>query len=153
MFDTVDMLHDYEIFSKQKLELFNMLIKVDLGLIKREDLVLPVGLIEKHYKALDDYIKCLGLSLNLLGVEVPDIDWYLWPLLFLFLTIWPFIFDQRAKLALFFSSLLGFSDDFRVCGQKKWPIGHFWKIFGHAETVAITGFEALLAKNPLFFLI
>jgi hypothetical protein len=38
-------------------------------------------------------------------------------------------------------------------GQKKWPIGHFQKIFGHAETVAITGFEALLVKNPLFFLI
>lgn len=74
MFDAKDMLHDYEVFCRQKLELFNVLIKVDLGIIDRADLVLPVGLIEKHYKALDDYTKCLGLSLNLLGVELPKID-------------------------------------------------------------------------------
>jgi hypothetical protein len=36
--------------------------------------VIPVGLIEKTYKAMDDYTKALGLSLNLLGVELPDID-------------------------------------------------------------------------------
>jgi hypothetical protein len=74
MFDPVDMLHDYEVFRKQKLELFNVLIKVDLGIIKRADLVIPVGLIEKTYKAMDDYTRALGLSLNLLGVELPDID-------------------------------------------------------------------------------
>lgn len=43
-------------------------------MIDRADLVLPVGLIEKTYKAMDEYTKCLGLSLNLLGVELPDID-------------------------------------------------------------------------------
>ena len=74
MFDPVDMVHDYEVFCKQKLELFNVLIKVDLGMINREELPLPVGLIEKTYKAMDEYTKCLGLSLNLLGVELPDID-------------------------------------------------------------------------------
>lgn len=74
MFDAKDMLHDYEVFCRQKTELFNVLIKVELGMIDRADLVLPVGLIEKHYKALDDYTKCLGLSLNLLGVEIPKID-------------------------------------------------------------------------------
>lgn len=74
MFDTKDMLHDYEVFCRQKLELFNVLIKVDLGMIDRADLVLPVGLIEKHYEALDDYAKCLSMSLNLLGVELPKID-------------------------------------------------------------------------------
>ena len=74
MFDAKDMLADYEIFCRQKLELFNVLIKVDLGMINRADLVIPVGLIEKTYKAMDDYTKCLGLSLNLLGVELPDID-------------------------------------------------------------------------------
>ena len=74
MFDAKDMLQDYEIFSRQKLELFNVLIKVDLGMIDRADLVLPVGLIEKHYEALDDYTKCLSMSLKLLGVELPKID-------------------------------------------------------------------------------
>lgn len=74
MFDAKDMLADYEIFCKQKLELFNVLIKVDLGMINRADLAIPVGLIEKTYKAMDEYTKCLGLSLNLLGVELPDID-------------------------------------------------------------------------------
>lgn len=74
MFDSKEMLHDYEVFYRQKNELFNILIKVDLGMIKREDLPLPVGLLEKTYKAMDDYTKCLGLSLNLLGVEIPDID-------------------------------------------------------------------------------
>ena len=74
MFDSVDMLHDYEVFCKQKLDLFNVLIKVDLGMINRADLVIPVGLIEKTYKAMDEYTKCLGLSLNLMGVELPDID-------------------------------------------------------------------------------
>lgn len=74
MFDTKVMLYDYEVFSKQALELFNVLIKVDLGMIDRADLVIPVGLLEKTYKALDEYTKCLGLSLNLLGVELPDID-------------------------------------------------------------------------------
>ena len=74
MLDPKDMLTDYEIFCRQKTELFNILIKVDLGMIKRDDLTLPIGLIEKTYKAMDDYTKCLGLSLNLLGVELPDID-------------------------------------------------------------------------------
>lgn len=74
MFDSKEMLHDYEVFYRQKNELFNILIKADLGMIKREDLPLPVGLIEKTYKAMDEYTKCLGLSLNLLGVEIPDID-------------------------------------------------------------------------------
>ena len=74
MLDPVEMLTDYEVFCKQKLELFNVLIKVDLGMIKKEDLVLPVGLIQKTYNAMDEYTKCLGLSLNLLGVELPDID-------------------------------------------------------------------------------
>lgn len=74
MFDSKEMLHDYEVFYRQKNELFNILIKADLGLIKREDLSLPVGLIEKTYKAMDEYTKCLGLSLSLLGVEIPDID-------------------------------------------------------------------------------
>lgn len=74
MFDPVEMLTDYEIFCRQKLELFNVLIKVDLDMIDRADLVIPVGLLEKTYKAMDEYTKCLGLSLNLLGVELPDID-------------------------------------------------------------------------------
>lgn len=74
MFDPKDMLYDYEVFCREKLELFNVLIKVDLGMIDRADLVLPVGLIEKTYKAMDEYTKCLGLSLNLLGVELPDIE-------------------------------------------------------------------------------
>lgn len=74
MFDVKEMLHDYEVFYRQKNELFNILIKTDLGMIKREDLPLPVGLIEKTYKAMDEYTKCLGLSLSLLGVEIPDID-------------------------------------------------------------------------------
>ena len=74
MLDPKDLLTDYEIFCRQKTELFNILIKVDLGMIKKDDLTLPVGLIEKTYKAMDDYTKCLGLSLNLLGVELPDID-------------------------------------------------------------------------------
>ena len=72
--NTDEMLKEYVTCCKQKLELFNVLIKVDLGMIKRNDLPLPVGLIEKTYKAMDDYTKCLGLSLNLLGVELPDID-------------------------------------------------------------------------------
>lgn len=74
MFDPKDMLYDYEVFCREKLELFNVLIKVNLGMIDRADLSLPVGLIEKTYKAMDEYTKCLGLSLNLLGVELPDID-------------------------------------------------------------------------------
>lgn len=74
MFDLVEMLTDYEIMSKQRLELFNILIKVDIGWIKKEDIILPINLIEKQYKALDEYTKALGLSLNLLGVELPDID-------------------------------------------------------------------------------
>lgn len=74
MFDPVEMLSDYEIMSKQRLELFNILIKVDIGWIKKEDIILPINLIEKQYNALDEYTKCLGLSLNLLGVELPDID-------------------------------------------------------------------------------
>lgn len=74
MFDTADMLHDYEVFRKQKLELFNVLIKVELDMIDKADLVLPVSLIQKTYNAMDEYTKCLGLSLNLLGAEIPDID-------------------------------------------------------------------------------
>lgn len=68
------MLSAYEICCVRKLELFNVMLKLDLGMLKREDLELPSGLIEKHYKALDEYSKVLGLSLNLLGVEIPDID-------------------------------------------------------------------------------
>ena len=74
MFDAKEMLHDYEVFYKQKNELFNVIMKVQLDLIKREDLILPVGLLEKQYKAMDDYTKALGLSLALMGVELPDID-------------------------------------------------------------------------------
>ena len=74
MFDAKEMLHDYEVFYRQKNELFNVIMKVQLDMVKREDLVLPVGLLEKQYKAMDDYTKALGLSLALLGVEIPDID-------------------------------------------------------------------------------
>ena len=74
MFDAKEMLHDYEVVCRQKNELFNTIIKVDLGRIKREDVILPVSLLEKTYNALDEYTKCLGLSLTLLGVEIPDID-------------------------------------------------------------------------------
>lgn len=74
MFDAKEMLHDYEVFYRQKNELFNVIMKVQLDLIKREDLILPVGLLEKQYKAMDDYTKALGLSLALMGVEIPDID-------------------------------------------------------------------------------
>lgn len=74
MFDAKEMLHDYEIVFKQKNEIFNVIMKVQLDMVKREDLILPVGLLEKQYKAMDDYTKALGLSLALLGVEIPDID-------------------------------------------------------------------------------
>ena len=74
MFDAKEMLHDYEVFYRQKNELFNVIMKVQLNMVKREDLVLPVGLLEKQYKAMDDYTKALGLSLALMGVEIPDID-------------------------------------------------------------------------------
>ena len=74
MFDPVEMLTDYEIMSKQRLELFNILVKVDIGWIKKEDIILPINLIQKQYNALDEYTKSLGLFLNLLGVELPDID-------------------------------------------------------------------------------
>ena len=74
MFDPVEMLTDYEIMSKQRLELFNILVKVDIGWIKKEDIILPIKLIQKQYNALDEYTKSLGLCLNLLGVELPDID-------------------------------------------------------------------------------
>lgn len=74
MFDAKEMLHDYEVFYKQKNELFNVIMKVQLNMVKREDLILPVGLLEKQYKAMDDYTKALGLSLALMGVEIPDID-------------------------------------------------------------------------------
>lgn len=74
MFDPVEMLADYEIMSKQRLELFNILVKVDIGWIKKEDIILPINLIQKQYNALDEYTKSLGLCLNLLGVELPDID-------------------------------------------------------------------------------
>ena len=74
MFDPVDMLTDYEIMSKQRLELFNILVKVDIGWLKKEDIVLPINLIQKQYNALDEYTKSLGLCLTLLGIELPDID-------------------------------------------------------------------------------
>lgn len=74
MLDAKEMLHDYEVFYRQKNELFNLMMKVQLDMVKREDLILPVGLLEKQYKAMDDYTKALGLSLALLGVEIPDID-------------------------------------------------------------------------------
>ena len=74
MFDAKEMLHDYEVFYRQKNELFNVIMKVQLDMVKREDLILPVGLLEKQYKAMDDYTKALGLSLALMGVEIPDID-------------------------------------------------------------------------------
>lgn len=74
MFDAKEMLHDYEVFYRQKNELFNVIMKVQLDMVKREDLILPVGLLEKQYKAMDDYTKALGLSLALMGVEIPEID-------------------------------------------------------------------------------
>lgn len=74
MLDAKEMLHDYEVFYRQKNELFNLIMKVQLNMVKREDLILPVGLLEKQYKAMDDYTKALGISLALLGVEIPDID-------------------------------------------------------------------------------
>ena len=74
MFDPVEMLADYEIMSKQRLELFNILVKVNIGWIKKEDIILPINLIQKQYNALDEYTKSLGLCLTLLGVELPDID-------------------------------------------------------------------------------
>lgn len=74
MFDAKEMLHDYEVFCKQKNELFNVIMKTRLDMIKKEDLVIPLTLIEKQYKAMDDYTKALGLSLALMGVELPDID-------------------------------------------------------------------------------
>ena len=74
MFDPVEMLTDYEIMSKQRLELFNILVKVDVGWIKKEDVILPINLIERQYKALSEYTTSLGLCLNLLGVELPEID-------------------------------------------------------------------------------
>lgn len=74
MFDAKEMLHDYEVFYKQKNELFNVIMKTRLDMIKKEDLVIPLTLIEKQYKAMDDYTKALGLSLALMGVELPDID-------------------------------------------------------------------------------
>lgn len=74
MFDPVEMLSDYETMSKQRLELFNILVKVDIGWIKKEDIILPINLIQKQYNALDEYTKSLGLCLTLLGVEIPDID-------------------------------------------------------------------------------
>ena len=74
MFDPVEMLIDYEIMSKQRLELFNILVKADIGWIKKEDILLPINLIEKQYNALVEYTNSLGLCLGLLGVELPDID-------------------------------------------------------------------------------
>ena len=74
MLDAKEMLHDYEVFYRQKNELFNLIMKVQLNMVKREDLILPVGLLEKQYKAMDDYTKALGLSLALLGVQIPDIE-------------------------------------------------------------------------------
>lgn len=74
MFDPVEMLIDYEIMSKQRLELFNILVKVDIGWIKQEDILLPINLIERQYNALAEYTTSLGLCLSLLGVELPDID-------------------------------------------------------------------------------
>ena len=74
MLDAKEMLHDYEVFYRQKNELFNVIMKTRLNMIKQEDLVIPLTLIEKQYKAMDDYTKALGLSLALLGVEIPDID-------------------------------------------------------------------------------
>lgn len=72
--DTDFMLSAYEMCCVRKLELFNVMIKVDLGMIQRADLVLPAGLLEKQYKAYDQLSKALGLSLQLLGVEIPDIE-------------------------------------------------------------------------------
>lgn len=74
MLDVKEMLHDYEVFYRQKNELFNVIMKTRLDMIKQEDLVIPLTLIEKQYKAMDDYIKALGLSLALMGVEIPDIE-------------------------------------------------------------------------------
>lgn len=74
MLDAKEMLHDYEVFYRQKNELFNLIMKTRLNMIKQEDLVIPLTLIEKQYKAMDDYTKALGLSLALLGVEIPDIE-------------------------------------------------------------------------------
>lgn len=74
MLDAKEMLHDYEVFYRQKNELFNLIMKTRLNMIKQEYLVIPLTLIEKQYKAMDDYTKALGLSLALMGVEIPDIE-------------------------------------------------------------------------------
>lgn len=74
MFDPVDMMYDYEVFSKQKLELFNLLIKIDLGQIKRENLPVPVGIIEQHYRCLDAYTSVLALSLGMMDVPLPKLE-------------------------------------------------------------------------------
>ena len=41
----------------------------------------------------------------------------------------------------------------RVFGQNFWPRGHFFFQFWPRKIQYLCGFEALLAKNPLFFLI
>ena len=74
MLDAKEMFHDYEVFYRQKNELYNVIMKTRLDMIKQEDLVIPLTLIEKQYKAMDDYTKALGLSLALMGVEIPDIE-------------------------------------------------------------------------------
>lgn len=73
MFDPEEMLNHYEIMCEQRLELFNILVKIDVGWAKKEDILLPVNLIAKQYKALVEYTDALRLCLNLLGVELPDI--------------------------------------------------------------------------------
>ena len=74
MFDPIDMITDYEIMSKQRLELFNILVKVDVGWLQKEDVSLPINLIERQYKALVEYTTALGQCLTLLGIELPEID-------------------------------------------------------------------------------
>ena len=61
-----------------------------------------------------------------------------------------FNFDKTGFLIFWPTKISG---TFLRFGQKKWAKARFYFESVPAETVAITGFEALWPKNPLFFLI
>lgn len=65
------MLEQYKLFHKQQLELYNLLMKINLGTVTREELLLPIGIIENIYNAMSQYTRFVGLSLTLVGVELP----------------------------------------------------------------------------------